>query len=455
MSFQLLRIVASASLGNTPTGADAAFPEWNGPDPTVAYVQAILYSSLAASLLAAFMAMLGKQWLSRYAQVDMHGSIVDRSRHRQCKINGMATWYFDFVMESLPLLLQAALLLLGYALSSYLFSMDKGASGVVIGFATFGLLFYFLITSAATFSYNCPFQTPFSLIIRSLIRLDDEHTRYLKRTGKWFRRNLFTKRRKSPGIKHDDYTEPPRANGGNPVGHTELDMEPPTLFKKDTDWDGYVLDSDCIAWMFKMSTDADVIMAIMKFVPEVVWHADIRTTPLEKVYDTVVECLDRSPGHPIVIQKFRDKAYLSAKALLHLAIQRKCIGEELDTFKVISDKHLPMSPLKDLDRDPDLTSTLGMIDCVFGNSEPMHWNVLSFTPTHHAWMGHILLYRAWYVLKQDKCASLPNDIKQFILHSFRLEPPPPTPIIADCLFMITLLLEIHVHRDDLSIVDKR
>ncbi|KAF9789902.1 hypothetical protein BJ322DRAFT_993040, partial [Thelephora terrestris] len=62
MNHSLLKIIASAALGNIPTGADAAFPQWNGPDPTIIRVQAILYSSLFASLLAALFAMLGKQW---------------------------------------------------------------------------------------------------------------------------------------------------------------------------------------------------------------------------------------------------------------------------------------------------------------------------------------------------------------------------------------------------------
>jgi len=118
--------------------------------------------------------MLGKQWLNRYAQVGMRGSVIYRSRHRQSKMNGMVTWHFDFVMECLPLMLQAALLL-GFALSSYLFSINRVAASVVIDFTSFGLLFYLLIVSAATLSYNCPFQTPLSLILRFLIRFDNDH----------------------------------------------------------------------------------------------------------------------------------------------------------------------------------------------------------------------------------------------------------------------------------------
>ena len=186
MSYELLKIVASVQLGKVPTGPDAEFPQWRGPDPIAVHVQTILYASLAASLLSAFIAMLGNQWLTRYAQMEMRGSVVDRSRHRQCKMEGMVTWRFDLVMECLPLMLQAALLLLGYALSNYLFFINKPIASVVIGFTTFGLLFYCLIVSAATLSYNCPFQTPLSLVLRFLIRFDNEHKMYLQRIRRWF-----------------------------------------------------------------------------------------------------------------------------------------------------------------------------------------------------------------------------------------------------------------------------
>jgi hypothetical protein len=189
------------ALGNVPTGADAAFPQWNGPDPTIVHVQAILYSSLAASLLAAFIAMLGKQWLNRYAQVEMRGSVIDRSRDRQRKMDGMVTWHFDLVMECLPLMLQAALLLLGYALSEYLFFINKVVASVLIGFTTFGLLFYFLIVSAATLSYNCPFQTPLSLILRFLDSLRQRTQEVPQAIQEVVRARVFSRKKKRPGPK--------------------------------------------------------------------------------------------------------------------------------------------------------------------------------------------------------------------------------------------------------------
>ena len=102
-------------------------------------------------------------------------------------------------------------------------------------------------------------------------------------------------------------------------GHIAVPManqpgQPPPLFNQDADWVGYVLDSHCIAWMFKMSMDADVIMAILRFIPEVVWYAGVYIPLLEGLYNTLVDCFDRSSGHPIVTPKLKDKAYLAAKA---------------------------------------------------------------------------------------------------------------------------------------------
>ena len=408
--------------------------------------------------------MLGKQWLNRYSQVEMRGSVIDRSHQRKRKMEGMITWHFDLVMESLPLMLQAALLLLGYALSIYLFTINKVIAGIAAGFTSFGLLFYLLIVSAATFSYNCPFQTPISLIIRCMIRFDDEHRRYLKRAKKWFAHTLrfFQKTER----------QRPETVGSYTLGsfntfdtsaldrHIELAMVNPSdqqtpLFNKEIDWHGYVLDSNCIAWMFQsISMDADVILAIMKFIPEVVWHAGIRTIPLEKLYDTLLDCFDRSSGSPIVHPRLKDRAYLSAKALLHLAIQRKCIGHVSDhvVFKSISSRHVAIGS-KRYEGDSDTESTLGIIDRIFGDYEDIHWHTFSLSVPHHAWMGHILLYRAWDVLRESD--TLPDDVKEFVLHSLQLDPPPPAPIVADCLFIIGLVLGIKLHIDDLLVMDKR
>ena len=461
MNHKLLKIVASVALGNTPTGADAALPEWSGPDSTIVHTQSILYSSLSASLLAALIAMLGKQWLNRYASVK-RGSIVDRGRDRKRKMDGMVTWRFGLVMECLPLILQAALFLLGYALSNYLFFINRVVASVVIGFTTFGLLFYSLVVSAATLSYNCPFQTPLSLLFRFLIRFDNKHKKYLKRSKRWAR-HIFSQMKKrwqkpksgGPNILRRFGT----SNETNFGEHIELQVagQPSPIFNPDInwdDWDNHTVDSNCIAWMFEMPVDMDVTAAIAGFIPEIIWHTETQVIPLERLYEIVLKCFDHSSGHPMLKPALRDHAYLSAKALVHVGIQHRCIGDVSRNaeFKSIMDQHQVMG-FGHYKGDSDLESALGFVDRVFGSFGHINWQNFSFTIPHHAWTAHILLYRAWDLLRKGK--PVPDYIREFIRHTLQLEPAPPTPIKADCLFIVGLVLEIELHPQDLPVIDKR
>ena len=456
MNHTLLKIVASAAIGNIPAGANATVPEWNGPDITIVHTQAVLYSSLLTSLLAAFVAILGKQWLNRYASVE-RGSIVDRGRDRKRKMDGMVSWRFGLVMELLPLMLQAALLLLGYALSNYLFFINRAVAGVVIGFTTFGLLFYLLVVSAATLSYNCPFQTPLSLLLRFSIRF--KRRRYLKQSKGWFRRifSRMNNRWKGPesGVPNG-LGRFGTSNGSNPGRHIELHVagQPLPIFNLEPDWDGYTVDSNCVAWMFEMPMDMDITAAVARFIPEIVWHADTRALPLERLYDIVLKCFDHSSGHPVLKPALKDHAYFSAKALALLGIQHRCIGDGSGTpeFKSIVERHQTMGS-GDYKGYSDLESALGLVDRIFGSFEPMNWKKFSFTIPHGAWVARILLYRAWDLFRKGK--PVPDYIREFVRRSLRLGPAAPAPIKAECLFIVGLALEIGLHPQDLLIVDKR
>ena len=434
---------------------------WAGPDPTLVHIQCILYSSLAVSLLSAFVAMLGKQWLNRYS-ADIHGSLIDRSRDRQRKMNGMSTWRFNVVMECLPMMIQGALLLLGYALYSYLSTIDSIVAWVIAGFTLSGLLFYLLIVIAAILSYDCPFQTPFSIFVYFIFPPNNRHRKSLKRSYGWFRRMFSRKKHRRPGAGGPyQLGGSGKADGNNLGEQIELTMfgpyeASPPLLEKEADWEGFVLDSNCITWMSEKIVDEDAVQDIMKFIPEVVWHPGIRATPLKSLYDAVVECFDYSSGRPVLISKLKQKAYLSAKALLHVAVQRRCIDLESDrtAFDSISSRHHFMGS-EIYKGNSDLESTLGIIDRVFKAKgfENMPWGEFSFSESHRAWMGHILLYRAWYVLKKGE--PLPDDIREFVLYSLRLDPPPPASTVLHCLLIIGLVLEIDVDADDQQGVDRQ
>jgi len=126
-----------------------------------------MYTSLLISLLAAFIAMLGKQWLNRYLR-HAGGSTIERCGDRQRKCDGLEKWPFHLFVESLPVMLQLSLLLLACGLCRRMWSVNTFVSYILITLTVLGILFYLAIVIAVTSSYECPFQTPASAALRSL-----------------------------------------------------------------------------------------------------------------------------------------------------------------------------------------------------------------------------------------------------------------------------------------------
>ena len=184
----LLRLLIY-KIDNTTFGNDVpTIPQWTGPPRTLVYVQAILFASLVASLFSSFLAVLGKQWLNRYELKGLRGSDIERDQDRQRKLDGVEAWYFEAVMGSLPSMLQAALLLLGCALSLYLWGIDTIIASVVLGITSFGLIFYLLIIIAGVVTESCPYQTPASQFLCYLGR------NFVKVLAAAFRETLHTVR---------------------------------------------------------------------------------------------------------------------------------------------------------------------------------------------------------------------------------------------------------------------
>ena len=94
--------------------------------------------------------------------------MMERCGDRQRKFDGLGKWPFRLFIESLPIMLQVALLLLASGLSRYMWSVNTSVARIVISFTVFGIMFYIGIVAAGTSSYECPFQTPASIALRHL-----------------------------------------------------------------------------------------------------------------------------------------------------------------------------------------------------------------------------------------------------------------------------------------------
>jgi len=366
---------------------------------------------------------------------------------------------FHVVMELLPLILQGALVLIGFALSQYLWEVNRSISSVVIGFACFGILFYLFITMVSIFSFDCPFQTPFSLLTRFTIGLALPYWQNLRQT--------FGPKQQPPqsgtlGTQHNfrysaaTFDEYDLEGNFAALGIPPAAIQPPELvtplFFQEMEAVADKLDARCISRMFVMSTGTDVVTSIMYFIPEVIWHSGIKNVPLKRIYNILIDCFDFTGPHPTVTPKSRDVAYLSARAFVHIALQRRCIAQyeedEQDGWKTLCAGHTPLSPM-DCGADSDLKTTLSIVDTTLGYDNEFSWKEVEMTPIHRAWMSHVFLYRAWH-----EGQSVSEAVMDFVENSMSLRPPSDV-VITDCLFIIGLMIGVRFHVSDITVRDKR
>jgi len=334
-------ILKTLQTPGTTNGDSTAIPTWTGPSPTDVTVSVLLHTSLSATLLAAFLAMLGKQWLNRYAR-HQGGSAAEKCEDRQRKLNGLQQWPFRIIIESLPLLLQFSLLLLGAALSRFLWDVNRVVASVVAGFTSYGVCFYACIVIAGTFSYECPFQTPLSLILRSLginVLAD----------------KLFSV-----------FFQKPEAEGSNP-------------------------EADCVFWTLDLITDPEVTTAALRHLTNIRWHHNpSEKVPLPQVARIYMKCFDS--GFRILTES-RDMAYAAGRALVQLYVHRLCSNMDSEhAHQAVTDAFDHLSSGK---HDDQLRSLSLIVKSI---REPdwstgCQWEMTDFDLP---WISELWMYYAWF-----------------------------------------------------------
>ncbi|KAJ7749839.1 hypothetical protein DFH07DRAFT_721126, partial [Mycena maculata] len=110
--------------------------------PTILVAQSLLYISLGSTLLAALLAVLGKQWLMYYMAAGERGTLEARGLERQRKFDGLRKWKFDTIMLMFPLLLQFGLFLFAAGLSMYLWTTHVSLAIIALTMTSLGSTAY-------------------------------------------------------------------------------------------------------------------------------------------------------------------------------------------------------------------------------------------------------------------------------------------------------------------------
>ena len=393
---------------------DSLFPDadpnstaWTSPPSEIVTVQSLLYASLATSLFSAFFAMLGKQWINRYLR-NRGGSAADKSRDRQRKLDGLQRWHFYLAIESVPVMLQFALLLLGCALSRYLWTTSHAVAGVIIGVMLIGITSYVFLTLAATLYYNCPYQTPPSILIRSAIRyIIHNDTTFIRLFRSCIAPLRFVKNlgrivgNLRPGISSvlkNFRCTPIVADGTEHVQLNVVAVPPARIFEDvPIDWDICKADIRCIAWVLYSTTDADVIFSTVRFAADVIWYPEIVGALSPRILvDLFFDCLMDGRVVPGKLGHANSIGMaLSSLLGVHLIIEPECqvLGE---LCKRILSVQVP-SP------EPTFTLVTGILQFVAdtpGRPTLVRWQLLENIPDHLSipeklWLSRVTLQTLW------------------------------------------------------------
>lgn len=361
--------------------------------------------------------------------MENRSSIIDRCRERQQKWDGIEQWHFHTVMESLPLMLQIALLLLGCALSRYLWDIQQAVAAVVICATAFGVLIYITVVLSAISSRYCPFQTPLSILLRSWLVHATQSTSF-QHFSKRCQAFSFAGYRKFQQLLMRNFDKHPSDVTSVPLFHmSEVDL------------DGHFLDARCVAWSLNQSTNANLTRFSIQMVPEISWHPGISAIPpLPRFNESLQNCFD-TPALTHLYPGARDQAYESGKALCHLWIQS--VHAKDAVIQVLEPKFQQY--------DGNLNSLLRMLANKSTGKAAHGFALNNMSVSHLSWMCRTLLLQ----MSRNDDVLIVQNVNQFVVSCLDFRPYPPTPMVADCLLIISCMSGYPIDVHDTYVQDKR
>ena len=439
-------------------------------------VQAVLVVSLAASLLSAFFAMLGKQWLNQYASTDMRGTAIERSQNRQRKLDGTVAWYFDYVMECPPLMLQMALLLIGCALSRYLWEVNIVVASVVIGATSFGAASYVFIVIAGTASESCPYQTPGARILRYILRhilpvfasswscrVPVELRSSFKQP--WYSMsNVFAFLLFLPSILIAVATDVCRSVLAilrwlvvfiGMVYHWAMSTSPQTHA---LDRQTAALGLRCVSWMLHTSLDKAVRLSALEHLATMTTLAEFNPVIVVDCFNAFIGCINVSNDKVAIVHGSEQLATVSAMCFLRTFHRLSVTDPASGVLEDVRRRYCKTFPFTTDFWDLPLCYTMAKIHDlvnrtrIFRRIQPGDY--VPFTQEHIP-VARGMAEGAQIGYQQTEHRKVPRWTLRFALHSLSLDPLPPISVVADCLSIVAIDLGCDITDTGFTVLDER
>jgi Family of unknown function (DUF6535) len=466
----LLKVLINKVDNGTFSDQEASLPVWTGPSFTNIWIQTLVYTSLSTSLLAAFGAVLGKQWLghfktSRFGQ----GTLDERCKRRQQKLDGLEAWHFSTIVATLPIFLQLSLLFFGIALAANIWNLQHTVASVIMATTAFGLMFYFFTVITSLKTPDSPFQTPVSIILQRVLQflLTTAMVRKWRarpkpwrmslssmqrslwntsRAGKyWIRRSIagiaaclsriLSTLMQNIRLRASDLES---ARGSEHTMSLDvLHMHIPSLVSPAE------LAGPCaIQWIIETSTDTDIITAAVWMVSEVEWPDEYNVTfLLGRLTSHFYACFDSTRQ---LLPLARERAVACLKAIFHFRVERDMEHSLAIFYDGIVSQESGL--LYEVPIDQGFLLILSAVD------DPNELDITSLASSDRMWLAHMLTYRLHDGSEHSKFLTFVIDFIDKCLH----DPKSPAPrLVADCLLLAGQMIGLQTDRKHLARLDKR
>ena len=455
--------------------------------------------------------MLGKQWLNRYDLTGTRGSTIERGQNRQRKFDGVVAWYFEYVMESLPLMLQAALLLLGFALSRYLWEINITVASVVLAVTSFGAIFYVFIVIVGTAFESCPYQTPGAQVLRRILHFTHHLIFFhllpalrstpsaisgfvsstfssLSKTSWCIRLPIgwwWAIRRPWYSIKNitntlllilaEVFIAPlvdaflfgrvvfrSLASFGRTayyLSFRRMVYRSPTdtsLQAHSTDQETVALDLRCISWVLQASLDKTIHLSTLQRIESLSELSHFHPSLVLDCFNMFIGCINVSGGKVMVMQGLEQLAAVSATSFFNTFHNLTIMNP---TSSVLEDLHRRYNPVfppgVDFTALPFHTTmtTIHALASRFGTPHYVWWDNRSLSERESIPFSRRMVEVAQANYRQMQNSKVPRRILRSALHFLSLGTVFPPPAIADYLAIIALDLGCDV--SDITSLDER
>ena len=392
------------------------------------------------------------------------------------KLNRIASWHFENVMELVPVTLQAAFLMLGCALSLYLWEANTTVAWIILGVTSFGLSLFLFIVVAGAVSDSCPYQTPGARLLCRLFHapgvLFSLFSAAFKNTNS-YAMVIMVRDRMPRGLVENIFVLLFLVSllpillivdlliyVVSPSSTLNSLYVPERPWRRTSGQLRTISDVNCISWILRTSLDEPTRLLAMKFHATTTLH-EYKPTLAVDYFDVLLRCVKVVKGSAIVIEGFEHLARVSAPCCLNTLSHLAMLDPISGVLDDLRQQYIRVFPPGTNFNNLPFFHILGIIHCVFYPIHVQRRLPLSVSDRilHLAWRGAQTSWVQWeghrsasygehtmvaysvlkfsqLEIKRTVRAKVPRWALRFVLHAISQESMPATSVVVACLGII-------------------